>query len=77
MSVNWIKNVKEGENRIYINNDCTQKEREQLKSLKAELIKRKTDGEANLRIDYKAGKIVTFLPKQDQAGSGRGTAVTD
>ena len=67
------KHVMKGENRIYINNDTTKKEREQIKSVKAELNQRKSDGETNLRIDYKAGKIVKFTPKQSHVG----TAVSD
>ena len=67
------KHVMKGENRIYINNDTTKKEREQIKSLKAELNQRRSDGETNLRIDYKAGKIVKFTPKQSHVG----TAVSD
>ena len=58
------KHVMEGKDRIYVNNDTTKKEREQIKSLKAELNQRKSDGETNLRIDYKASKIVKFTPKQ-------------
>ena len=63
------KHVMKGENRIYINNDTTKKEREQIKSLKAELNQRKSDGETNLRIDYTAGKIVKFTPNQSHVGA--------
>ena len=63
------KHVMEGKDRIYINNDTTKKEREQIKSLKAELNQRKSDGETNLRIDYKADKIVKFTPKQSHVGA--------
>ena len=48
------KHVKEGENKIYVNNDTTKQEREQIKSLNAQLYQRKTHGETNLRTDYKA-----------------------
>ena len=63
------KHIMKGENRIYVNNDTTKKEREQIKSLKADLNQRKSDGETNLRIDYKAGKIVKSTPKQSHVGA--------
>ena len=66
------KDVREGESRIYINNDTTKKERELIKSLKTELNQRKTNGETNLRIDYKSYRIVTFTPRQNQNGAVAG-----
>ena len=38
------------EERVYINNDCTPREREQYRTLKTELIRRKENGEADIVI---------------------------
>ena len=44
---------------IYINNDNTPKEREQIKCLREELKVRKDAGETNLKIDFRTLRIVT------------------
>jgi hypothetical protein len=52
--------------RVYINDDSTPKEREKIKKLVTELKTRTHNGEQNLMINYREGKVVTRPQKQDQ-----------
>lgn len=47
------------EKRVFINDDSTPKERERIKELRAEMQVRKENGEQNLMINYREGKIMT------------------
>jgi hypothetical protein len=52
--------------RVYINDDSTPKEREKIRKLVTELKTRTGNGEQNLMINYREGKVVTRPQKQAQ-----------
>ena len=54
---------KRQDQRIFINNDSTPKEREKIKQLRDEVKLRTESGEVNLAVDYRVLKIVTRQPR--------------
>jgi hypothetical protein len=61
--------VTEAKNKIYVNHDLTQKQREKNKELRAELARRTGEGEENLAI--RGGKIVTVKKQEGQNNAKR------
>ena len=76
---NLNKTVANAKDRIYINNDSTPKEREQMKQLKQELKMKKDAGENDWVINYRDMKLVkrSVLPGRGSAGAAEASASTE
>ena len=76
---NLNKTVANAKDRIYINNDSTPKEREQMKQLKQELMMKKDAGENDWVINYRDMKLVkrSVLPGRGSAGAAEASASTE
>ena len=68
---NLNRGVEDAANRVYINNDCTPKEREDYKALKTELDKRRADDKDNDWI-IRGNQIVKRRPPMQPSGESQG-----